>query len=253
MILVFVQTMLLCFNPHNACLRQSTQCLNSPFPNPMPFQAYPKASLSNSDALAANELTTHAALQPPSVPDTSPYLVELLGGFQVTSGANAGEQWLVFKNDGVLTAADYASAAAGASQAGSAIGDGEFWDRFDTVRVFRRRHAYIVSALRQAMCGLAFMHARFRLHQSLGPYSLVLSTPDERDVRVLEARVRDLGFAVDVSDAALYGGATLADIWERGSIGRASEGPGYVVMHRLCDWLFYYSLAHTRGVSSGRQ
>lgn len=202
-------------------------------------QAYPKASLANSDALAANELTSHAALQPPSVPSTSPYLVELLGGFQVTSGANAGEQWLVFKNDGVLTAADYATAAAGASAAGAALGDGEFWDRFDTSRVFRRRHAFIVSALRQAMCGLAFMHTRFRLHQSLGPYSLVLSTPDERDVRLLEARVRDLGFAVDVSDAALYGGATLADIWERGSIGRASEGPGYVLIIKLCDYVRY--------------
>lgn len=197
-----------------------------PFVLPLP-QAYPKASLANSDALAANELATHAALQPPNVPQQSPYLTELLGGFQVTSGANAGEQWLVFKNDGVLTAADYAAAAAGASAEGVALGEGEFWDRFDVQRVLRRRQVYITSAMRQALCGLAFMHTRYRLHQSLGPYSLTLSSPEERDARVLTAKIRDLGFAVDVSDAALYGGPTLADIWERGTMGTAAQGPGY--------------------------
>ena len=34
--------------------------------------------------------------------------------------------------------------------------------------------------LRQAMIALAFMHGRQRLHQSLGPGSLLLSSTDER-------------------------------------------------------------------------
>ena len=65
---------------------------------------------------------------------------------------------------------------------------------------------------------LAFMHANDRLHQSLGPASVILSKTEERDLGQLEARLRDLAFSVDVSNEALYGGATLGDIWDRGSI-----------------------------------
>ena len=39
-----------------------------------------------------------------------------------------------------------------------------------------------------------------------------------RDIRSLRARLKDLAFAVDVSDEALFGGATLADAWERGTV-----------------------------------
>ena len=62
------------------------------------------------------------------------------------------------------------------------------------------------------------MHARQRLHQSIGPSSVVLNTMDDSGSRPLVARLKDLAFSVDVSDAALYGGATLADVWERGTI-----------------------------------
>ncbi len=66
--------------------------------------------------------------------------------------------------------------------------------------------------------GLAYLHSRNRLHQSLGPSSVVLNTTDYSGSRPLLARLQDLAFSVDVSDAALYGGATLADIWEKGTI-----------------------------------
>ncbi len=66
--------------------------------------------------------------------------------------------------------------------------------------------------------GLAYMHSRNRLHQSVGPSSVVLSGTDDSGSRPLLVRLRDLAFSVDVSEAALFGGATLADIWERGRI-----------------------------------
>ena len=39
-----------------------------------------------------------------------------------------------------------------------------------------------------------------------------------RDAASMRARLKDLAFAVDVSNEALFGGATLADIWERGTV-----------------------------------
>ena len=70
------------------------------------------------------------------------------------------------------------------------------------------------------------MHANSRLHQSIGPGSVVINKTDERDLRVMQARLRDLAFAVDVSDAAMFGGATLGEIWDRGTI--STSDPKYV-------------------------
>ena len=39
-----------------------------------------------------------------------------------------------------------------------------------------------------------------------------------RQRRRLRVRVADLALSVDASDEALFGGATLADIWDRGNI-----------------------------------
>ena len=39
-----------------------------------------------------------------------------------------------------------------------------------------------------------------------------------RDATSLQARLKDLAFAVDVSNEALFGGATLANIWEHGTV-----------------------------------
>ena len=44
--------------------------------------------------------------------------------------------------------------------------------------------------------------------------------------QTLQGQIRDLAFAVNVSDEALFGGATLAEVWERGSIG-ANADPKY--------------------------
>ena len=60
------------------------------------------------------------------------------------------------------------------------VGEGEFFDRWEPDRPLARRRAFVTRALRQALQGLAFMHARQRLHQSVGPASLVLNLMDER-------------------------------------------------------------------------
>ena len=41
--------------------------------------------------------------------------------------------------------------------------------------------------------------------QSLGPASIILNIIEERDVRYLVPRLRDLAFAVDISDRAIFG------------------------------------------------
>ena len=53
----------------------------------------------------------------------------------------------------------------------------------------------------QLLCclqGLAFMHSMHRLHQSLGPGSVILSTHQEIDAPSLQVQLRDLAFAVDI-------------------------------------------------------
>ena len=53
----------------------------------------------------------------------------------------------------------------------------------------------------QLLCclqGLAFMHSMHRLHQSLGPGSVILSTHQEIDAPSLRVQLRDLAFAVDI-------------------------------------------------------
>ena len=83
-------------------------------------------------------------------------------------------QWLVLRDDGFITAADYAQQAAEATAADRAVGSGEFWDMFDRRRALTRREAFIRKVLRGVFSGLAFMHERGRLHQSLGPASIAL-------------------------------------------------------------------------------
>eukprot|EP00898_Chlorokybus_atmophyticus_P003270 jgi/Chlat1/3944/Chrsp26S04197 len=192
------------------------------------LKAYPsrKESL-DADAMAANELAAHAALQPPVIPEDkmSQHLCFLLGGFQTS----AGEQWLVFRNEGTVTAAEYAAAASEAGARGVAVGQGDFFDRWDRQRMLRRRRRFVLKLLAQVFQGLAFMHANGFLHQSLGPASVVLSTTQEMDVATLTARLKDLAFSVDVRETALFGGPTLGELWDR-STAAASQpieaGPG---------------------------
>ena len=83
-------------------------------------------------------------------------------------------QWLVLRDDGTITAAAYAKLAAAATDAGAAVGEWEFFDRFDRQRPLERRQRFLVRLLRGVLGGLAFMHGRGRLHQSLGPASVVM-------------------------------------------------------------------------------
>ncbi|CAG9464847.1 unnamed protein product [Pedinophyceae sp. YPF-701] len=182
------------------------------------LKAYPPASQAQyADIMAANELKAHSSLQ---TPDGEPpeNVAKLLGGFVVKDGAGTGEQWLVFRAglDGTATLEEYAKVAAEATSTKGTVGEGEFWDRFDYSRALRRRQVFLLRAIRGAMQGLASMHSRGWLHQSLGPQSVLLSTTEERDAARLNARLRDLAFAVKCSNEALMGGPTLADLWEAG-------------------------------------
>lgn len=182
------------------------------------LKMYPQSSESQSDVLAANEVATHVMLQQRQ---DSPFMYHLLGGFEVqdpNSSPPGREQWLVFRKDGSETAAAWAQKAAEATATNSTIGDGEFMDMFEPQRRLQRRQAFIRSILQQTMKGVAFMHANSRLHQSIGPGSVVLNKSDERDLRVMQARLRDLAFAVDISNEAMVGGATLGEIWDRAAI-----------------------------------
>ncbi|KAL3684942.1 hypothetical protein R1sor_002964 [Riccia sorocarpa] len=177
------------------------------------LKAYPYATRgSEVDMMAVNELVTHAALQEAAGGD-HPNIVYLYGGFQT----RAGEQWLVFRDNGQITGQEYAKNASEATSTGEAVGQWDFWDRFDPDRPILRRKIFITKLLRGVFNGLAFMHANGRLHQSLGPASVTLNTMEERDAGYLVPQIRDLAFAVDVSDRGLAGTSALSDSWERRS------------------------------------
>lgn len=99
-----------------------------------------------------------------------------------------------------------------------------------------------VQILRDALRGLSFMHANNRVHQSLFPESLLLSSTEERDASFLRVRLYDFGFALDVSDAALMGGATLGDLWDSGgrNSGTTSGFRCVSVSRNLCMALHWY-------------
>jgi hypothetical protein len=68
------------------------------------------------DALQQNDLLA-VTLQDASQGKCSENKIYLHGGFQTS----AGEQWLVFRDDGRITAADYAKQAAQATAEGHAV------------------------------------------------------------------------------------------------------------------------------------
>jgi len=200
------------------------------------LKAYPPRVLYPlADVMAMNELVVHRSLQTGGKDPTN--VVKLLGGMVSMGGAASGEQWLVFRGgrDGTVTLEQYCKMAASARAQGQAVGEGEAWDRFDPQKPLRRRQAFMIKGLRGAFQGLDFMHGKDWLHQSMGPSSVVLSTTDERDTRMLNGRLKDLAFAVDVSNEALFGGANLADIWEKG--GSYHVGVVDWIHARVCRFL----------------
>lgn len=73
---------------------------------------------------------------------------------QRVTGCSA--QWLVFRNDGTTTAAQYAQAAAQGGRGGGGLLGMLQPDRL------QQRQAFVQRLLRQTLTGLAYMHARFR-------------------------------------------------------------------------------------------
>lgn len=179
------------------------------------LKAYPGRAAGgiDADAMAANELATHAVLQDISEAARCKNLVFLFGGFQTSTG----EQWLVFRDDGQITAADYAKAASKATADGQAVGQWEFLDTFDNSRPIKRRRVFIIKLLRGAFSALAYMHSRGQIHQSLGPASVVINIIEERDVLFLESQLRDLAFAVDISDDAILSSRGNGMSWKQQS------------------------------------
>ena len=48
------------------------------------------------------------------------------------------------------------------------------WNPFEQEQAFKRRTYFVIRLFQGAMSGLAYMHNHERLHQSLGPASVVL-------------------------------------------------------------------------------
>ncbi|KAJ1390900.1 Protein kinase domain [Sesbania bispinosa] len=160
------------------------------------------------DMMAANELNSHMFLQSSSK-DISQHLISLVGGFETTTG----EQWLAFRDGGKYSAADYAKVA---SERVSK--DMSTWNRFEQGETIKRRQYFIVKLLQGAMRGLAYMHDHDRLHQSLGPFSVVLNSISEKEAPYLIPRLRDLAFSVNVRYSELEDSGPLADgLWARAS------------------------------------
>ncbi|KAH7424410.1 hypothetical protein KP509_11G007400 [Ceratopteris richardii] len=176
------------------------------------LKAYPgrNAGSVEADAMAANELATHAVLQEASK-EFCPHIALLLGGFQTLTG----EQWLVFQDRGQLTAADYAKAAGLATTDRRAVGNWEFLDYLDYSRPIQRRRIFIIKMLRGIFGGLSYMHSNGRLHQSLGPSSVLINTLSESDVYSLLPQLRDMAFSVDISDEEIFRGHRSGLAWRQ--------------------------------------
>lgn len=82
--------------------------------------------------------------------EESPYLVKLLGHFELSSGAAQGQRWLAFHSvggvgmSGAGTAGQYALTAAKATAERKAVGEGEFTDFIEKDGPLRRRKIFIL-------------------------------------------------------------------------------------------------------------
>ncbi|KAA8540149.1 hypothetical protein F0562_026841 [Nyssa sinensis] len=179
------------------------------------FKVYPGQQVGGveADMMAANELNAHTSLQSSS--KTIQHLQILLGGFETKTG----EQWLAFRNDGKYSAADYAKVTSEKMFKKGPLGEQKFWNPFEEELTIKRRRYFVIKLLQGAICGLAYMHDHDRLHQSLGPASVVLNTMAEKDAAYLVPRLRDLAFSVDIQYSNLEecSGALSEGLWRRAS------------------------------------
>ncbi|KAK6926176.1 hypothetical protein RJ641_007895, partial [Dillenia turbinata] len=180
------------------------------------FKVYPgqRAGGVEADLMAVNELNGHLFLQSNSK-DVCQNLLILLGGFETATG----EQWLAFRDDGKYSSADYAKVTSEKVLKNRSLGEQQFWNPFQQEQIIRRRRFFVIKLLRGAISGLAYMHDNDRLHQSLGPASVVLNTMMEREAAYLVPRLRDLAFSVDIRQPHIEDGpGTLsAELWRRAS------------------------------------
>lgn len=180
------------------------------------FKVYPgqRAGGIEADMMAANELKTHAFLQS-DFKTFSPNLQILLGGFETKTG----EQWLAFRNDGIYSAADYAKRASESMTKDLAKGQQMPWNPYDWEQKIKRRRFFIIKLLNGTINGLVYIHDHDRLHQSLGPASVVLNTIAEREAAYLVPRLRDLAFSVDIGYSSLAAdpGPLSEGLWRRAS------------------------------------
>ncbi|GER46787.1 protein kinase family protein [Striga asiatica] len=181
---------------------------------PVVFKVYPGKQVGGfeADLMAANELDAHASLQTNSESILCKNIQILLGGFET----KMGEQWLAFRYDGKYTVADYAKVA---SEKMSNLGGQRLWNPFEKDETIKRRRYYVTKLLQGVIRGLGYMHDCDRLHQSLGPSSVVLNTIVEKDATYLVPKLRDLSFSVDIRYTELEGGSkTLFEgLWQRAS------------------------------------
>lgn len=182
------------------------------------FKVYPGALVgaSEADLMAVNELRTHAFLQS-DASDICKNIQFLLGAFETATG----EQWLAFRDDGRYSAADYAKITS-ERLLKEQSGDLPFWNPFDRTYKLELRRYFVLKLLNGAMSGLAHMHNHDRLHQSLGPSSVVLNTISEKNARYLVPQLRDLAFSVDIGYSSIGAGALSDGLWRRASAAGAS-------------------------------
>ncbi|KAL2921445.1 Calcium-dependent protein kinase 4 [Bienertia sinuspersici] len=178
------------------------------------FKVYPgqRTGGAEADMMAANELSTHTYLQSSSK-ELCQNLLMLLGGFET----NTGEQWLAFRYDGKYSAADYAKIVSDKLTKNKIAESPSAWNPFEQGQIFKRRRYFVIKMLQGISSGLAYMHEHDRLHQSLGPASVVLNTISEKEAAYMVARLRDLSFSVDISYSSLEKGpGTLSEgLWRR--------------------------------------
>ena len=142
----------------------------------------------------------------------------LLGAFDTLDG----ERWVVTREDGCggPSVADYVQLAARkGARAPVGFAATGLADRLDGGRTARRRARYVAQLMRCAAEALAELHGAQVAHASLGPSSLMVGPAplDERSATPWgvppRIRLQDLAFSVDVSDAAMMGGATPGEVW----------------------------------------
>ncbi|KAM3243016.1 hypothetical protein ACQJBY_055164 [Aegilops geniculata] len=179
------------------------------------FKVYPGAIAGASEAnlMALNELRTHAFLQS-DARDICENIQFLLGAFETATG----EQWLAFRDDGRYSAADYAKITSERQLKERP----NLWNPYDRAYKLELRRYFVLRLLNGAMCGLVHMHNHDRLHQSLGPSSVVLNTVAEKNGYYLLPQLRDLAFSVDIGYSSVGVGALSDGLWRRASAAGAS-------------------------------